>query len=197
MRGFHGDREDGVRQLEIVQRSQATNRFDAAIILAAIYRRDHRPKDAVPLLRMLANTFPRNYIFRLEQVQLYSDLGDKAAALAVLSDIESRLHQRQPGYALLPLERVRYARGNLLFWYGDLDRSLADLKEATRRPDELDLGTAVMAWLRLGQVYDLLGDRGEAHRAYQETITIAPNSDAAKEAAGYIEKPYTRKKRAG
>ncbi len=197
LNGFHADREDGVKQLQMVAQSQAGNRYDAAILLAAIYRRDRRPKDAIPLLKKLSNTFPRNYLFRFEQVQMYSDLGDKPAALAVLADIESALRQGKPGYAKLPLERVQYARGNLYFWYGDLDQSLADLKQATRRPDELDLSTAVMAWLRLGQVYDLLDDRPHAAEAYRMTMSTAPRSEAAREAAGYLDKPYRRKKKIG
>ncbi len=193
--GFHGDKEDGVRQLQLVYAHGVRGRYDSAILLAAIYRRDHRPDDAIPLLKTLANTFPRNYLFRFEEVQMYSDLGDKAAALRVLADIEAALRKREPGYARLPLERVQYARGNLLFWYGDLDQSLADLKLATRNSSELDLSTAVMAWLRLGQVYDLMGDRGHAAEAYRMTISTAPGSEPAKEAAAYLEKPYRRKKK--
>lgn len=191
--GFHGDKEDGVRQLQLVYAHGVRGRYDAAILLAALYRRDHRPDDAIPLLKTLASTFPRNYLFRFEQVQMYSDLGDKAAALQVLADIEAALRRREPGYAQLPLERVQYARGNLLFWYGDLDKSLADLKLATRNTNELDLSTAVMAWLRLGQVYDLMGNREHAAEAYRMTISTAPGSEPAKEAAAYLEKPYRRK----
>ncbi len=193
--GFHGDKEDGVRQLQLVYTHGVRGRFDAAILLAAIYRRDHRPDDAIPLLKTLAATFPRNYLFRFEEVQMYSDLGDKAAALQLLADIETALRRREPGYARLPLERVQYARGNLLFWYGDLDQSLADLKLATRHTDELDLSTAVMAWLRLGQVYDLMDDHEHAAEAYRMTISTAPKSEPAKEAAGYLEKSYRRKKK--
>jgi tetratricopeptide (TPR) repeat protein len=142
---------------------------------------------------MLARTFPQNYLFPLEEVQMYSDLGDKASALEVLAEIENARRRGDPGYGQLPEERVQYARGNLLFWYNDLDQSLADLKQATRRPDELDLNTATMAWLRLGQVYDLLGDRQPAVEAYRKTVSTAPNSELAKEAADYIDKPYKRK----
>ncbi len=193
LRGFHGDKEDGIRQLQLVAKSGVRNRYDAAILLAAVYRREHLPQDAIPLLKNLAATFPRNYLFPLEEVQMYSDLGNKGAALQVLAQIEQAQRSREPGYARLPIERVEYARGNLLFWYNDLDRSLEDLKQATKRPDELDLSTATMAWLRLGQVYDLLGDRQPALEAYRMTISTAPNSEVAKEAEDYVDKPYRRK----
>lgn len=193
LNGFHGDKEDGIRELQRVARSNAGNSYDAAIVLAAIYRRERSPKDALPLVKMLAETFPRNYLFPLEQVQMYSDLGDKASALQVLSQIEQALGARQPGYVHLPLERVRYARGNLLFWYGDLDQSLSDLRQATRGADTLDLGTGLMAWLRLGQVYDLLGDHTRAESAYRTAMAMAPQSEIAREAQSYIKKPYQRK----
>ena len=192
--GFHGDKENGIRQLQMVSQSRAGNRFDAAILLAAIYRREHRPKDAIPLLTRLAQTFPRNYLFRLEQVQMYSDLGDKQAALRILSDMEGAVRTRAPGYGRLSMERVQYARGNLFFWYGDLQPSLEDLKLVTVRANDLDLSTAVMAWMRLGQVYDLTGDHPRAEEAYKAAISTAPNSEVAKEAAGYISKPYSRQK---
>ncbi len=191
--GFHGDKEDGIRQLQMVAASKAGNRFDAAILLAAIYRRERRPGDAIPLLKMLAATFPRNYLFRFEQVQLYSDAGDKASALRVLSEIDDLRRRRMPGFAQLPIERIDYARGTLLFWYGDLDLAREDLQRASQGTDLLDLSTAVMTWLRLGQTDDLLGDHTRAQNAYRQAIAMAPNSEAAKEAESYIKKSYSRR----
>jgi tetratricopeptide (TPR) repeat protein len=193
LKGFHADKEDGIRQLQLVAASGVRSRYDAAILLAVIYRRERRPADAIPLLKSLANTFPRNYLFRFEEVQMYSDLGDKASALRVLGGIEDALRRGQPGYTKLPLERVQYARGNLLFWYNDLPHSLENLRQATQRTDDLDLNTATMAWLRLGQVYDLMRDRQRALEAYHTAMSTAPGSDIAKEAANYVEKPYQRK----
>ncbi len=192
--GFHGDKQDGIRQLQMVSDSGIRNRYDASVLLAAIYRRERRPNDALPLLQRLARTFPRNYLFRFEQVQMYSDLGDKSSALQVLAQIEAALQKGEPGYGRLPLERVEYARGNLLFWYNDLDNSLQNLRKATKRQDELDLSTAAMAWLRIGQVSDLMGDRQQAEDGYKTAISIAPDSEIAKEASNYIDKAYRRKR---
>ena len=197
LRGFKGDKEDGIRQLEWVSKSGTLDRYDADVLLAAIYRREHRPKQAIALLKTLVTTFPRNYLFRFEQVQMYSDLGDKRSALQVLAQIESLRRAGAPGYATLRPERIQYAKGNLLFWYGDLDPALSDLKQVTEKASELDLSTAVMAWLRLGQVYDLKGDRAEAIQAYRETLKAAPHSAPALEAEGYISTPYRRKSPAG
>jgi tetratricopeptide (TPR) repeat protein len=195
--GFRGDKDGGIRKLEEVARAGILNRYDAEIVLAVIYRRERNPKKAIPLLKDLAARFPRNYLLRFEQVEMYSDLGDKNSALRVLGEIEDLRRNGAPGYRNLTPEKIRYLRANLLFWYGDLDAALADLKQVTQRAAVLDLGTAVMAWLRLGQVYDLKGNHKQAVEAYRETMKTAPESAAATEAKSYMSNPYRRKRLAG
>ncbi len=192
--GFHGDKQGGIRKLEDVAQNGTINRYDAEILLAAIYRRERCPEKALPLLKDVAARFPRNYLLRFEQVEMYSDLGDKRSALQVLADIEELRLTGAPGYRHLPPEKIKYLRANLLFWYGDLDPALADLKQVTHKATELDLGTAVMAWLRLGQVYDLEGDHERAVEAYRESMKTAPQSAAATEAKSYLSNPYRRKR---
>ena len=194
--GFHGDREDGIRQLELVAKQGMRNRYDAKVLLAAIYRRERNPSKAIPLLKELAARFPRNYLFRLEQVQMYSDSGDKQSALSVLTEIESLRKEGAPGYANLNPEKIRYFRGNLLFWYNDLPAALVDLRQVTQKAADLDLNIAVLAWLRLGQVQDLQGHHADALPAYRQAIKTAPKSEAAAEAKGYIESAYHRKDKA-
>jgi tetratricopeptide (TPR) repeat protein len=195
--GFRGDKDGGIRKLEEVAKAGILNRYDAEIVLAVIYRRERSPKKAISLLKDLAARFPRNYLLRFEQVEMYSDLGDKNSALQVLGQIEDLRRNGAPGYRNLPSEKIKYLRANLLFWYGDLDLALADLKQVTQNTAALDLGTAVMAWLRLGQVYDLKGNHKQAVEAYRETMKTAPDSAAATEAKSYMSNPYRRKRLAG
>ncbi len=191
--GFHGDRSEGIRELQNVAEHGTQNKYDARILLAAIYRRERRPKEAIPLLKEAAERFPRNYLLRLEQVQMYSDAGEKAAALRILDECERLRASGSPGFGDLPPEKLKYLRGNLLFWYGDLQPALDEMKQVTARADDLDLNTAVLAWLRLGQIYDLRGDHRNAVEAYRQSIKVAPDSPIADEAKGYIASPYHRK----
>jgi tetratricopeptide (TPR) repeat protein len=192
--GFHGDKEDGIRQLESVYECGVRNRYDAGILLAVIYRREHRPRQAIPLLRTLAQRFPENYLLRFEQVEMYSDAGDKANALKVLGEVDALREAGARGYAQIKPAKILYLRGNLQFWYGDLPEAEANLKNALARSDELEMGTKTLAWLRLGQVYDLEKRHPEAARAYREVLKLAPESDLASEAKGYLSNPYRRKK---
>jgi tetratricopeptide (TPR) repeat protein len=188
--GFHGDRESGIRTLQLVANKGIINKYDAQVLLAVIYRREKKSELALPLLNGLIGRFPRNYLFRLETVQMYSDLGQKDPALTALAEIERLKQAASPGFASLPLEKIYYYRGNLLFWYKDYDRALEQITKATSGSKALDRHTALMAWMRLGQLHDLKGRRGEATAAYKQAISLAPQSDVAKESRRYMSSPF-------
>jgi tetratricopeptide (TPR) repeat protein len=191
--GFRGDKERGIATLELIAQRGSLNREDAKILLCAVYRREREPARAVAHLTDLIPRFPRNYILRFELVQMYSDLGKKEEALAVLREMEQLKRAGAPGYARLAWEKIWFSRGTLLFWYRDFDQAVADFQKVTARPHAVDLNTEVQAWLRLGQTYDLIGQRSQAVRAYQQAIRTAPESDQAREARRYLQEPYRRK----
>jgi tetratricopeptide (TPR) repeat protein len=179
--------------LQSVAQNGGSSRADAETILAAIYRREHRAQDAIPLLEDLIRRFPRNYLLRFELVQMHSDLGNKSQALAEIDRIWELQRAAAPGYQDLPPEKIDYLQGNLLFWYDDLIQALDHLKKAAAKARDLDLNTAVMAYMRLGQTYDLEGRRTLAIAAYRKAIALAPQSEVGKESRAYITKPYRRK----
>jgi tetratricopeptide (TPR) repeat protein len=190
--GFRGDRERGIRTLQMVAQKGEQNRVEASILLAAIYRRERRAGEAIPLLDGLVRRFPRNHLLRFEMVQMYGDLGKKDEALAVLRRMEELKGEGAPGYRELSLEKIQYSKGNILFWYNDLDSAVDNLKKATSKAESLGTGTGGLAWMRLGQTYDLKGQRSLAVDAYKQAIRFAPESDAAKEARRYLSSPYRR-----
>ncbi|MEJ7605006.1 MAG: tetratricopeptide repeat protein [Bryobacteraceae bacterium] len=181
-----------MRTLKLVSENGNPARYDAQVLLAAIYRRERKPAEAISLLTGLIARFPRNYLFRLEAVQMHSDAGDKEQALGALSHIEMLKRAGSPGFAELPIEKIFCYRGNLLFWYNDFDGAVEQLRQASQRPAGLDPHTAVMTWLRLGQTHDMRGKRKEALDSYRRAIAVAPLSDAAKESKSYLSSPYKR-----
>ena len=64
--GFHGDKQRGIRTLKEVGEQGRVNRVDAMVLLAALYLREHRPEDAVPVLTELTQEFPKNPLLRVE-----------------------------------------------------------------------------------------------------------------------------------
>jgi tetratricopeptide (TPR) repeat protein len=190
--GFSGDKEHGIQTLKVVASQGSSNRYDAAAVLTAIYRREKRPRESVPLLEELIQKFPRAYLLRLELAEAYGDLNDRNSALAKVDEAEKLKRSGAPGFSRLPDAKIRYTRGTLLFNFGDLDRALEDMKSAAAGSNELDTNTAGTAWLRLGQIYDLKGQRTQAVESYREAVRRAPESDAASEAKGYIGSRYKK-----
>lgn len=190
--GFHGDRDRGIRTvLEVAQKGDR-NKVDAEVFLCALYRRENKPRSAIPLLQDLLRRFPRNHLLRFELANMYSAIGDKTDALAEIQEVAAMKRRGLPGYATVPWEKIWFQEGNIEFWYRDFDRALENLKKVTAAAQELDLNTGVLAWLRLGQTYDLTNRRQLAIDAYNRTVAFAPQADAAREARRYLSSPYRR-----
>lgn len=193
--GFHGDKERGLRTIEEVSHKGRLTNVDAEVLLCALYRREGQPRKALPLLEDLQKRFPRNHLILFEQAQMYSQLGDKNRAVAAIDKIMDMKKAGLPGYARVPWEKIYFQLGNIQFWYNDLDHALDNLKKVTASHDDVDLNTGVLAWMRVGQIYDMKNRRSDAIDAYKHAIAFAPEAEAAKESKGYISSPYRRENR--
>lgn len=191
--GFHGDKEDGIRKLQEVARYGERDRLDAKIVLCAIYRREERERDAVPLLNELIKAYPRNHLLLFEKARMYAALGDKKEALAAIDQVADGKTAGLPGFAGVSWQKIYYERGNIQFWYNDLDQALGNLQKAATGGD-IDMNSGVLARMREGQIYDLQHHHDLACKAYEQAIAFAPDSDAAKESRRYINSAYKRVK---
>lgn len=193
--GFRGDREEGMRTLRLVASNGVRNRADAAVLLAAILRREKKPEEAVPLLLDMTRQFPRNYLFRFELALLYADLHDRSKALAQIDAIEQLRAKGTAGFALLKAERIAYMRGQVYFLLREYDLALPQLWTAVKSPVDGDLDEAAVAqaWLRLGQTYDSKGRRQQALAAYRRAVDVGPQTASGKEAKDYLSSPFKHK----
>ena len=187
--GRTGDKNHGLQTIAQVAEKGALNKVDAQVMLAILYRREKQPAAALRALEPLIRTYPRNYLFQMEQAHMHSDLGHKDEALAILRHLEQEATSVRPD---IPREKVYYAIGDVQFWYRDLDAALANMRRVTSHRD-LDLHTGALAWMRQGQILDLLGRRDEARQAYRKAMEFAPQTAAAEESRQYFSSPYRRK----
>jgi tetratricopeptide (TPR) repeat protein len=190
--GYRGDREKGIRTLQEVAQKGKANSVDAEVFLCAIYRREEKWKAAAPLLQDLIERFPRNYLLRFEQAQMFSSTGEKEKAIATIQKLAELKKSGAPGFANLAEERIWYQIGNIQFWYRDYDQAVSNLKKAAAGGAALDLNTGTLAWMRLGQIYDMTNRRNLAVEAYRKAINFAPQAEAAKESRRYLSTPYRR-----
>jgi len=64
--GFHGDKQRGIRTLTEVAEHGRINRADAMVLLAAVYLREKKPEQAIPVLTELTEEFPKNPLLKVE-----------------------------------------------------------------------------------------------------------------------------------
>jgi len=190
--GIRGDKERGIHTVQEVAQKGKIDRVEAQVFLCAIYRRENQASRAVPIVQDLMARYPRNYILRLELSEMYSMAGDGVRGLEAAREVARLKTQHAPGFDQVAWERIYYQEGTIQFWYRDFDGALENLKKATAGVQELDLNTGASAWLRLGQVCDMLRRRPEAVQAYQEAIAFAPGAEAAQESRRYLSTPYRR-----
>jgi tetratricopeptide (TPR) repeat protein len=193
--GFRGDREEGIRTLRVVATKGVRNKADAAVLLAAILRREKKQEEAVPLLVDMTNQFPRNYLFRFELALLYADLHDGPKALAQIDAIEQFRAKGTAGFAQLKSERIAYMRGQVYFLLREYDQALPQLWTAAKASvnGDLDVNAVAQAWLRLGQTYDAKGRRQQALAAYKRAVDVGPQTASGKEAKDYMSSPFKHK----
>ena len=123
---------------------------------------------------------------------MFSATGQKEKAIATIQRVADLKKNGAPGFANLAPSRIDYQMGNIQFWYRDYENAAENLKKATAGSADLDLNTGALAWMRLGQVYDLTNRRQLALEAYRKAVSFAPEADAAKESRRYLSYPYRR-----
>jgi len=192
MVGMHGDKDKGIRTVQDVARNGKLNKVDAEILLCALYRRENLSKQAVPLVQELIRRYPRNYLFRLELGQMYSQSGDGARGLQAVEEVARLKTSHAPGFDRVPWEKIYYQEGSIQFWYNNLDQSLENMKKVVAAGEEVDLNMGAQARLRMGQIYDMKQRRQEALAAYKQAIAYAPEAEAAQESKKYLTAPYRR-----
>ncbi len=123
--GYHGDRERGIETLNLVAQHGHWNRLDAKVMLAAIYRREKRPRQAVAVLQDLIPRMPRNYLVRLELAEMYADADDAPGADRVLNEIERLKACHAPGYDRLSDQRIAMTRERIAAVIADAGNKMA------------------------------------------------------------------------
>ncbi len=95
---------------------------------------------------------------------MYSMAGDKTHAIDAVEEVARLKRANAPGYGRVPWEKIYFQEGTIQFWYRDFDQALENLKKVAAAANELDLNTGVYTYLRIGQIYDLKGQRTQAAR---------------------------------
>jgi hypothetical protein len=189
--GVSGNRERGLQLLRDAAAHGTITAVESRTVLSLFLRHDARYAEALVVQRGLAQEFPHDYLFRLEEANLTKDEGNGPAAIATYKAVLT--DSRKPGYFIDP--RLQMA------WFGlaDTERGQNQIEEAAKHYLEAADQPNCSDWLRrraqlnAGQMLDLLHNRPEAIRLYKLASAGGGDQSQADAARRYLKTPYTGK----
>ena len=189
--GVSGNKEKGLDLLRDCAAHGIVNNIESRTALSLFLRHDGRYTEALAVQHGLAQQFPRDYLFRLEEANLLKDLGNGRGAIAayklVLEDA------RRPGYFVDPRLQMAY------FGLADTARGQNDIATAAHSYVQAAAQPNCSEWLRrraqlnAGEMFDLLHKRNEAVAEYQLASTGGGDQSQAESARHYMKTPYAER----
>jgi tetratricopeptide (TPR) repeat protein len=189
--GVSGNREKGLRLLREAAAHGIVTPIESRTALSLFLRHDGRYPEALAVQRGLAQQFPHDYLFRLEEANLTKDEGNGPAAIALYKEVIADGHR--PGYFFEPRLHMAY------FGLADTQRGQNDISAAAENYLKAAAQPTCSDWLRrraqlnAGQMFDLLHNRPEAIRQYELASVGGGDQSQSDAARRYLKTPYAGK----
>jgi hypothetical protein len=189
--GVGGNKEKGLAMLRASAAHGVVTAVESRTVLSLFLRHDARYPEALTVQRGLAEEYPHDYLFRLEEANLTKDEGNGPGAIvlykAVLADAA------RPGYFVDP--RLQMA------WFGlaDTQRGQNDIADAAENYVKAAEQPKCSDWLRkraqlnAGEMFDLLHERDRAMKLYEVASAGGGDQSQADMARRLMKTPYAGK----
>jgi tetratricopeptide (TPR) repeat protein len=189
--GVGGNKQEGLADLRKSAAQGTVTPIESRTILSLFLRHDAQYPAALEVQRSLQKEYPHNYIFCLEVANLLKDEGHGLEAIAAYKQVLD--DAKKPGYFVNPHFQ--------LAWFGmaDTERGYNMIKEAAYGYSQAASQADSSDWLRkraalaAGQMYDLLHQRPDAIRMYQQVLKPGGDQTQADAARKYLQTPYQGK----
>ncbi|HEV2708643.1 MAG TPA: tetratricopeptide repeat protein [Edaphobacter sp.] len=189
--GVNGNKEKGLQMLREAAAQGVVTPVESRTALSLFLRHDARYPEALTVERGLAEQYPHDYLFRLEVANITKDGGNGPAAIADYKAI--LVDAAKPGYFFDPRLHMTY------FGLADTQRGQNDIADAAKNYLAAAAQPTCSDWLRrraqlnAGEMFDLLGNRQEAVKQYQQASAGGGDQSQADAARKYLKTPYSGK----
>lgn len=187
--GVTGNKEKGLDLLRQCAAQGIVNPVECRTALSLFLRHDARYPEALAVQRGLAEQYPHDYLFRLEEANLTKDKGDGPGAIAAYKRLLE--DARKPGFFIDPRLQMTY------FGLADTQRGQNQVAEAAENYLTAAAQPKCTEWLKrraqlnAGEMYDLLHQRDKAVEQYKLASAGGGDQSQADTARKYIKSPYT------
>ena len=174
-----GDRKLGLEQMLRARSRGKLLQGEAEYQLHIIYLwYERQTKRALEILADLRQQYPGNPLFLSETARIQDEyLHDITASLASWRALLAASREQRSNAPLLGEVRARLAMANLLNRLHQTDDSIEQLEAVIASKPQVPHGSLPLAYLRLGEAHDRLGDRVSAVQAYRNAQALVPSPD--------------------
>jgi tetratricopeptide (TPR) repeat protein len=189
--GANGNKGDGLEHLALASERGQYIKIEAKLVEMVFDVREHKYPEALALARLLADRFPRNFLFPLNIAQTLKWAGQKEQAAVNFLQILGRVESGEPNFNKLPLQKFRYNAAHELMNLGKWDLAQEQFVKSIADPRTQEHEKA-LSHLHLGQILENKGQRGQAIREYQTALSLGDfdgSHDEAKRALKKLSSP--------
>ncbi|MEW6734309.1 MAG: hypothetical protein AB1489_23490, partial [Acidobacteriota bacterium] len=181
--GIRGSRERGLEELRLVTERGIYANDDARVVLIALYAREKRYPEMLKLLETLSQKYPRNYVFKVERAATLVRLNRAEESYSIFEEL-----LRDKTIAKVA-DFVHYQYGETLFGQGRHQDALNHFRAVIGLTDANEQ-LVTLAYLKAGQLHDLLQQRSEAMAAYETVLKRENAFDSHDQAKRYLKNPF-------
>lgn len=189
-----GDRQLGIQMLRISGKRAAYANVEARYSLMEILSNFEKDYPAgLEVAKELYAQYPFNPVFHKYLAKNYYMTSDFTNADSAWTEILRRVKRRTSGYEITLARQGLYYLGDIRLRQGKLEDARKFFEEAAKqsgRIGEDETSWIVQATLKLGNVYDALGDRKKATARYEDVLDMEEYSGSHAKAKGFLSTPY-------
>lgn len=187
--GIGGNKEGGLNLLRESAAHGTVTQVESQTALSLFLRHDRRYSEAFAVAKRLAEQYPHDYLFRLEEANLMKDGGHGPEAIALYQTVLN--DAATPGYFVdARLQLAYFGLAETQRGQGNVAGAGESYLQASRQPACSDWMRR-RAQLNAGMMLDLLHKRTEAVAEYQRAAAPGGDQSQAEPARRYLRTPYS------
>jgi hypothetical protein len=189
--GVGGNKEKGLDYLRDAAAHGVVTSVESRTVLSLFLRHDGRYPEALVVEHGLAEQFPHDYLYRLEEANVTKDEGNGPGAIALYKAVLA--DAAKPGYFIDPrLQLAWFGLADTQRGQNDVADAAANYVHAAEQPNCSDW-LRKRAQLNAGEMFDLLHQREKAVRLYEEASAGGGDQSQADMARRLMHTPYSGK----
>ncbi len=190
-----GDRKIGLSMLRISgERAVYASTEARYSLLDILTNMEADYVSALPVARALHEQYPGNSVFYRFLARVLYQTSNFAEADTAFRDILRKIKLREPGYELTLARQALYYLGDIRLRSGDYETAVRLFQEADQQSrrlgDDDESSWVILANLKMGYAFDLMGRRDEAVRQYKRVLSMDNYNGSRDNAQKFIAQPY-------